>query len=162
MSSFDRRALILSAVALAGCGFTPAYGPQGSAQALQNALNITVTPLERGGYLLVRRLEERLGRGARYDLAVTVDVRSEALGTDASGTNTRTQLVGRASYALRLPGDAAALIEGETDAFTGYSTTGSTVATRAAGRDAELRLMVILADQITERLILDAAALPGG
>jgi LPS-assembly lipoprotein len=38
------------------------------------------------------------------------------------------------------------------DNFTGYSATGTTVATQASKQDAEKRLMVILAEQIITRL----------
>ena len=47
---------------------------------------------------------------------------------------------------------------GTVDSFTGYSATGSTVATRAARADAEERLTTILADQIVTRLIAAAPA----
>jgi LPS-assembly lipoprotein len=47
---------------------------------------------------------------------------------------------------------------GSVDNFTGYSATGTTVATLAAERDAQERLMTILADQIVTRLLtLDLA-----
>ena len=52
------------------------------------------------------------------------------------------------------------LLSGNVDSFTGYSATGTTVATRAAERDAYERLMTILADQIVTRLEAGAGALP--
>ena len=45
---------------------------------------------------------------------------------------------------------------GEVSTFTAYSTTGSPVATAAARRDAEDRLMVALADQLVSRLLAGA------
>ena len=46
--------------------------------------------------------------------------------------------------------------KGEVENFTAYSTTGSTVETLAAERDARERLMMILASQITARLYAQA------
>jgi LPS-assembly lipoprotein len=50
--------------------------------------------------------------------------------------------------------------QGRVSDFTGFSATGSTVATLAAERDATARLMVILADQIVDRLVISASGLP--
>ena len=48
--------------------------------------------------------------------------------------------------------------DGRVTAFTGYSATGSTVATAAAQRDAEARLAVILADMIVAQVLMRAGA----
>jgi LPS-assembly lipoprotein len=47
----------------------------------------------------------------------------------------------------------------EVSNFTGYSTFGTPVATQAAERDAEARLMQMLADQMLTRLVA-AAGMP--
>ena len=54
----------------------------------------------------------------------------------------------------------AVLATGQVDNFTSYSASGTTVATLAAQRDAEARLMVILADQVINKLTAEAANLP--
>ncbi|MEC3860881.1 LPS assembly lipoprotein LptE [Mesobacterium sp. TK19101] len=164
MSLFDRRKLLTCGLAfagLSGCGFAPAYGPQGGAQRLQRQVALNV-PTDRNGYLLNRRLEERLGRAeaAAYDLTVTVTTDRQGLGSTQDGRTTRFHLLGNARMVLRAAGGDQVLFEGATSAFTAYSTTGSTVATLAAERDASERLMVILADQITDWLIGIAASLP--
>ena len=69
----------------------------------------------------------------------------------------RFEIVGSADYTLTGP-DGAVVTQGNVGGFTGYSTTGSTVATTAARTDAQDRLMVILADQIVTRLIAAAPA----
>ena len=83
----------------------------------------------------------------------------QSLGATSIGNTTRYRLVGRAQYRL-LDLNGAELISGRTDSFTGYSTTGSTVSTLAAERDARDRLVTILADQVIDALLLDAADLP--
>ena len=161
MSSFNRRSFLMLTAALAGCGFTPAYGPDGGASALQGRVEVD-EPNTRNGYVLVRHLESRLGRAQspRYGLSVALTTSEEGLGYTQDAKITRYDLVGKATYALRDLSTGEVLTSGTVDSFTGYSTTGSTVATLAAERDARERLMTILANQITTRLLAAAPSLP--
>lgn len=162
MWSSDRRVFLWGALAaLGGCGFTPAYGPTGRAQALQGQINLP-TPQDRNQFLLNQRLEERLGHGGvgRFVLDLRLAIRENALGTTADGQTTRYHLVGDADYELKSIATETVLTSGSTTGFTAYSATGTTVATLAAERDAYERLMILLADQIVDRLLLAAADLP--
>lgn len=155
------RALLIPLVFLAACGFTPAYGPAGGADRLTRQV-IIAAPEDRAAYLLVRRLEERLGRtdSGRYRLDLALGTESENVADNPKGASTRENRLGRVRYTLSDSITGAPLTSGEVSSFTGYSTTGTTVATSASGRDAEERLMVILADEIVDRLLLAAADLP--
>jgi LPS-assembly lipoprotein len=121
-------------------------------------------PQTRADYLLVRRLEERLGPASapRYRLEAPLDITRDSLGTTADGLTTRYQYLGQSTWRLLPAADGAAtvLAQGRVEGFTGYSATGSTLATRAAERDAEARLAIILADKIVDRLLLAAGGLP--
>ncbi|MFZ7092337.1 LPS assembly lipoprotein LptE [Primorskyibacter sp. 2E233] len=154
--------MILGALALGGCGFTPVYGPEGAGNRLMGriALDAPKTPND---YIFNRRFEERLGRvsSAPYILSVIKKTDQQDLGSTSSGNTTRYRLLGRANYTLKDAATGAVLLQGRTESFTGYSTTGSTVATLAAERDAGERLMIILADQVIDKLILQASDLPG-
>jgi len=158
-----RRALIALSALLAGaaCGFTPAYGPQGTASVLQGNLRV-VAPKRRDGFLISERLEDRFGRNdaGRYVLNVTVRIQRQGLATSVEGTTNRFRLTGFVNYALRDSTTDSVVRRGRVTNFTGYSATGSTVATLAAERDALARLMVILADQVVDRLVLSAEGLP--
>jgi LPS-assembly lipoprotein len=153
MSLFDRRTFLMFPLALAACGFTPVYAPGGVGAALRNRVLVD-PPTDRDTFLLVQDLEQRLGRGtaAQYGLAVILALEIEGLAVTAAGDITRYNMVGKADYALRDLRDGAIISSGQVDNFTGYSSTGSTVETLAAERDARARLMTILADQITARL----------
>ena len=145
----------------AACGFTPAYGPQGGASALQDNMRVAA-PERRDGFLISQRLEDRFGRndGGRYVLTVTPTIQRQGLATSVEGTTNRFQVTGRADYVLRDRTSDTVVRRGRVTDFTGFSATGSTVATLAAERDATARLMVILADQIVDRLVLGADGLP--
>ncbi|WP_320177995.1 LPS assembly lipoprotein LptE [Roseovarius pacificus] len=167
MSSFDRRTFLtgaciaLTAPALAGCGFTPAYAPGGAATRLRNAVSI-MEPDDRAGYLMTRELEDRLGRASmpRYDLIYSLDLISQPVAISTSNIVTRYNLLGEGTYALRDRDSGAVVLSGTVDNFTSFSASGSTVATQAAERDAEERLVTILADQMVARLIAGSAGLP--
>lgn len=162
MSSFDRRRfLVLGAAVLAGCGFTPAYGPNGSAARLQGAVLVD-EPGTRPAYLLTRHLEDRLGRptAARYGLSYSIDLDDAPIAISTNNVTTRYNVLGEVTYALRDLDTGAVLTSGKVDSFTSYSTSGTTVATQAAERDARKRLMTILGDRIVTRLIAASGSFP--
>ncbi|TCP61616.1 LPS-assembly lipoprotein [Rhodovulum bhavnagarense] len=159
MSSSDRRKFVMSLGALAalgGCGFAPVYGPGGVAEGLQGQI-APDAPKTRAEFALVERLEARLGRAgaARYRLSYRIDMAEDRLGITSQQETTRFNLTGRLAYDLRdLNGDMRT--SGEVTAFTAYSATGSTLATLTAERDAQERLMIMLADRLVTRLIATA------
>ncbi len=145
----NRRLLLaLPLLALAACGFQPVYGPGGTGTVAVDA------PGDVFSYTLVREIETRLGRptAAKYALALTVTTNQEGLAIDSADNTTRYNLIGKADFALRDVGTGQIVSSGNVENFTGYSATGSTVATLAAERAAQVRLMTMLADQIVTRL----------
>ena len=77
---------------------------------------------------------------------------AEGQAVTASGDITRYSLTGQADYILSSAGGSDVIASGSVENFTGYSATGSTVEALAAERDAQARLMVILAQQISAKL----------
>lgn len=154
MSLYKRRTLFLSLLALGACGFQPAYGPNGPAANLQGAIKVDA-PNTRDGFNLVRHLEERLGQpqAATYTLSYTLTLDEDDLGITPAQAITRYNVLGKVDYSLREVGSGAVVHSGQVDAFTSYSATGTTVSTQTAKRSAYARLMIILADQITNRMI---------
>ena len=148
-----RSVVLLVILVLGACGFTPVYGPNGAGALLQNRVLVD-KPDDRAGFLLVQRLEERLGRTSdpAYRLAVDLAVREEDRAIDPDGDIRRFHLIGTAEYALREAGTDVVVRTDTVDTFVGYSATGTTVATLSARRDAQERLMTILADQIVLQL----------
>ncbi|MDT8327760.1 MAG: LPS assembly lipoprotein LptE [Roseovarius sp.] len=158
MLSFNRRhLLLLGAAALGACGFTPAYAPGGAGNALQGQIEIDA-PNTRAGYLLTRALENRFGRSsvARYGLSYGIDIQQDSIAISASNVATRFNILGNVTYALRDLETGAVVTTGKVDSFTSYSASGTPVATQAAERDAETRLMTILSEQISTRLLAAA------
>ncbi|MGC3937823.1 LPS assembly lipoprotein LptE [Roseobacter sp. EG26] len=154
MSLFRRISILLASLALAACGFAPVYGTGGTGTKLQNQVEVS-EPDTLNGYLLTRRIEERLGRSGdpSYKLDVAVRTRQENLAVDTEGSITRYNILGYADFSLINAKSGGVVASGSVDNFTGYSAAGTTVATLAAERDAQKRLMVLLADQITTRVL---------
>ncbi len=152
----SRRGVVLGALGLAGCGLTPVYGTGGTATALRGAVAFDA-PDTVAGYRLRARLIERLGmtRTATFQLAVEMTQTPTPATITTDGDTTRFNLVGAAKWVLRDVADVV-LKDGTVDAFTSYSATGSTVATKSAETDAQARLSVALADLIVTQVIIAA------
>ena len=157
MSSFSRRSLLTSLLALGACGFTPVYGPGGAALGLRGAVRVAA-PEDRDAYELVKRLEERLGQpaGGRYALDYRIVSSKKDAGVTAASEITRTQLFGTVTFTLTDTTTGAIALSGSVTSFTSFSNQGSTVSTASVERDAYRRLMVTLADLLTTRLIATA------
>lgn len=155
MWSCNRRFFVLSAVALAGCGLTPVYGPNGAGTQLLRRVRVD-TPDSVDSYQFTRTLEDRLGRAdsPAYGLAYDLTLREEGLAVLASQAITRYNVLGEATFALTDLDTSQVVASGRVSGFTGYSATGTTVATRAAQTDAQARLVGLLADQVVDRLAL--------
>ena len=157
MLLYNRRrfGVILAAAALAGCGFTPVYGPDGTGAALLGQLSLD-PPQDRNDYLLQRRIEERLGQATAGAWRLSTQIKTDniGLGFTTDGDITRYNINGSTDYTLRRTGSSKIFRQGKIQHFTSYSATGTTVATLAAKRDAEVRLMTILADQIIDQLLI--------
>lgn len=146
------RALLIP-LALAACGFEPVNTAGGAGAALRGQV-LVQDPDTRDGFLLVQRLEERLGRGGKsaYALDHTIKTSTRGLAIDRDGDVRRFNVLGQVDWALRDLETGEIRASGLVENFTGYSATGTTVATLSAERDAKERLMTLLADQIVQRL----------
>lgn len=166
MSSFrpDRRFTVLSLAALAACGFTPAYGPNGPASALRGTIEVEA-PTNKNAFDFVTQLEQRLGlpETPRYVLSYSLETREDRVGLTPKQEIIRYQIFGSANFTIRDVETGEVLTKGTVDNFTSYSVgvldvtsdppqTSSTIATLAAKRDANVRLVIALADQVVSRL----------
>ena len=154
MGSSNRRLFLLSALAVAGCGFEPVYGTDGVARDLRGSILVD-QPTTRNEFTLVEHLERRLGRAAapRYGLSVVLSVEEEGLAITGSNNITRFNVLGKADFVLRDFATGAPVYQDNVDTFTSYSAASQTVATGTAERDAQDRLMVALGDKITAKLL---------
>ena len=152
----NRRWFLAGALALAGCGFTPVYGP--GADTNLRGLVLVQAPTTREEFELVRALEFRLGQpnAARYVLDYTLTITEEAVVVSQNQVQSRFNVVGVLDYVLK-SNDGDPVTNGKAKAFTSYSSTGSTVSTDQSQRDARDRLMGLLADQTLARLAADMA-----
>lgn len=154
-----RRAALLGLLGLAGCGFTPVYGPDGSAAQLRGTIDFA-EPVTVADYNLRRRLIERLGDTVegRYTLSATLSEVPTPATITSDGDTTRFNIVGTADWAL-VDASGGIVKSGKVETFTSYSATGSTVATQSARIDASQRLAIGLADLIIARLLISAPEL---
>jgi LPS-assembly lipoprotein len=151
---FNRRLFVPGLMLLlASCGFTPVYGPNGAGTALQNQITVN-EPQSRNDYWFTQRFEERMGRSgnAKYALVYNITTVQQGIAVNQEGNIERYDVLGRATYELRDTATETVVSSGDVESFTGYSATGTSVASLAAERDAQERLMIILADLVVTRL----------
>ena len=158
MSLYRRAFLVIAIAALTACGFSPVYAPGGAGDGLKGSFLID-EPDNRNEFSFVARLEERLGRAqaSRYRLSYDIKTEAKGVGITPAQETTRFNLFGTVTYAVIEQGTDKVLATGKVENFTGYSATSLIVSSQSVTRDANQRLMVILADQIVARLIATSA-----
>ena len=144
----------MAALALAGCDLVPVNGANTKFQLLRNTV-LVQAPTNRVEFELVRNLEVQLGQAVSklYDLQYKLSVDEDIVVVSAKQEINRFSLVGLLEYSLVDSGGVVLLTE-TAKSFTGYSATGTTVATQRSKRDAYDRLMVILAKQVSNSLLI--------
>ena len=144
----------MAALALAGCDLVPVNGANTKFQLLRNTV-LVQAPTSRVEFELVRNLEVQLGQAVSklYDLQYKLSVDEDIVVVSAAQEINRFSLVGLLEYSLVDSGGVVLLTE-TAKSFTGYSATGTTVATQRSKRDAYDRLMVILAKQVSNSLLI--------
>ena len=149
----SRRVFFLAALALAGCGFEPVNGVSSKSQMLRNTV-LVQAPTNRVEFELVRNLEVQLGQATSklYDLRYKLNVDEDIIIVSAAQEINRFSLVGVLEYSL-VDSGGVVLLSNTAKSFTGYSATGTTVATQRSKRDAYDRLMMILAKQVSNFLL---------
>jgi LPS-assembly lipoprotein len=161
MSSSDRRRFLalFGALPLAACGFTPVHGPGGTGNAVRGQVAFA-EPDDALAFGLVSRLEDRLGRasGGPYLLDYSIRTSQSSLALSETDDINRINITGTIGFTVTQTATGARVQSGEVSTFTAYATSGSPVATSAARRDAEERLMIALADQIVARLLAGAGS----
>ena len=157
----------LVALALAGCGFQPLYGPRQAA--LRPELSaIRIAPIrDRIGQQLRNLLAARLaprGEAARprYLLTVSLNRTITKLGVRKNTTVTRANLTVQARYALSRLADGRPLVSGHSRATTSYDIVLSPYATLVAEADAERRALEVIGEDIALRLSFYFAGRPAG
>lgn len=159
MLSFNRRHLLslIAALPVAGCGFTPVYGPTATGRSLRGRIAYRA-PNTPEGFRLRTRLEDRLGRVERGDYLLTVelDIEEVPLVISSSQDINRFNLPGKATWTLTEDGSDTPLATGTAETFTAYSAFGTTVASQEAQDDARDRLAIALADLIVTDIIVEA------
>ncbi|PRY92785.1 hypothetical protein BCF33_1639 [Hasllibacter halocynthiae] len=141
---WSRSALPAILVAAALCVACAPLPPPPPAAATPDA------PSDRLGFVFARALADRLD-GPGPALSYAIGSQDIALAFTGGRETQRVQIEGTVTWSLE--GGPS----GRETAFTGYSATGTPVATDAARRDAEDRLMAILAQRVEAALRLDAA-----
>ncbi len=154
---FNRRYMLLAPLAVAACGFTPVYGPDGAGQHLLDRMSYAA-PETRDDFSFVAQMETRLGRASHADfaLAYRIETTEEGLAVTQTQSIARYNLVGTVAFSVQDLETGLTVYSGQLQNFTSFGASGTTVATSAARRDAYRRLMVQLANDVTTNILAQA------
>ena len=152
MSLFSRRNFLIGLFFLVGCGYAPVHGTNPKTKKLYTSVFVQA-PKDRVEFELVRNLEKqfRKNSSSKYQLNYTLTIKEEKGVVSASQTLERYSLFGSLKYSLN-DKDGGVVLTNTAKSFTAYSATGTPLATERAKRDAQDRLMVILAEQVLTRI----------
>ncbi len=157
--------VIILALALAGCGFAPLYGPArketpqaASGDVAQVLATIAVAP---GDTRLAQVVRNRLvgaltPRGypadPRYRLSFALEEQVEGFAFRPDRAVTRERIEVRAHYVLVDAASEERILEGDSTASSSYDVVQSDFANISAQRDARRRAADVVADRIAARL----------
>jgi len=153
--------VLVTAVTLAACGFTPMYATPGSGASgisvsvADKLAQIDVRPIaERRGMVLRQQLNEKLHPGGvtttRYDLQVRLAARTQEVGVRKDSTTSRANLILTANFVL-WEGDSR-LLRQQVRAVVSYNILDDQYATITSERDAEARALRQISDEIRTRV----------
>ena len=159
-------AVLVLAIAVAGCGFRPIHGSVGQGQAHRALADVSVVPVEnRVGQLLYNRLLDRMNpEGApgspRFRLIANLVESTDRVGFQKNEFATRANLRLRASFTLQAISTGAVLRNNNSNVVASYNILNSDFATLASESEARRRAARELADEITTRVSLYFASNP--
>lgn len=162
------RRAVLGAALLAGCGFRPLHGPEGSVAAAELAAVRVGNIPDRFGQVLRRSLERRFGSGAqaRYLLEASVSFNVDGIGFRRDGTATRQRFTASGAWALStlsVPPERVAGSAIPVRAIDAYNVPDLQFFAAESGREAmELRLAETLAEEIGRQVALALRQIPLG
>ena len=165
MSLFNRR-IVLGLVLVGGlsaCGFTPVYKEGSAAADLQGQIEIDLVR-GRNGFELREQLENRLGQAqsdAPYVLTFKLTFTESGLAVTEDEGTTRTNLEGTAAFTVRRQDTGDIVYEDSVRNITAFGSTSATYPSSVAERDANIRLVKALADQIANRIAITAQGWAG-
>lgn len=157
---WSRRALLASALALGACGYEPVLDP-GDLPGIGVPISLEA-PNGELEFFYRERLAERAGNAEGAALTLTYSIETSVIreAISADRVTERFLINGVARWTLSTTFEEVA--SGDVTGSASYSNTGTTISAAAAKRDAERRLMVILADRTISQVIAKLPPGPGG
>jgi LPS-assembly lipoprotein len=142
--------LVVGALALSACGFTPLYGPQSVTKGL-SAIEV-IAPDGRAGYLLREKLDDAFARDVNvlpsHRLVYTLNERRYARGVRVDNVANRYELSLTANWLLLDAKTGKQVRSGSTSAAVTYDSADQPYASIAAQQDSQERAATELARRI--------------
>ena len=143
--SVPRRTLLAACLALAACGFEPVL-EEGAAPGI-GVLIDPDAPVSELDFFYRARLVERIGPAEGAPLTLSYEIATDTVRQAITPDRVTERFLINGLVRWTLSDPTGEVARGDAIADSSFSSTGSTVATAAAERDAQRRLMTALADR---------------
>jgi LPS-assembly lipoprotein len=155
-------AMLASALALSGCGFTPLYGQGAMSSALDDVV-VELPTHSRAGYLVQQKVNDALGRHSdhgSWKLTLEVYTKRTARGVRVNNVASRYELNMTVDMVLTDAATGKVALKDTINAASTYDSADQPYAGLAAEQDGEVRAAGVAADLIRLRLSRYFAARP--
>ena len=153
MLSF-KKIIYASLFFISACGFNPVYTDRNSSKLLGQ---ITIQePNTQNDFIFYSRLIDRFGdRGDRYTLSYAISTSEEDRALNFDGTVHRVEISGSVLFNLKDGETGTEILSDTAEIYLTYSNAGSTAAILNAKRVTNKQLIVLLADKLADRILLE-------
>ena len=138
---------------ISACGFSPVYTKQNSAN-LTGKISVQ-EPNTQNDFVFYSQLTNRFREGgSKYILNYAINTSKKDSGLNFDGTVHRVEISGSVSFSLIDTETGVELLSDKEEVFLSYSNFGSTAAVLNADRTTNKQLVVLLANQVADRISL--------
>ncbi len=152
MSSF-RKIIFVTLFLTSACGYSPLYTDQ-NFDKIAGKISIQ-EPDNQNDFIFYSHLTDRFGKSnGEYTLTYAITTSKKDSGSNFDGTVHRVEISGSVAFSLRNTESGVELLSDKERMHLSYSNFGSTAAVLNAERTTNKQLMVLLADEVADRISL--------
>ena len=151
--SLFRKIIFVTLFLISACGYSPLYTDQ-NFDKIAGKISIQ-EPDNQNDFIFYSHLTDRFVKGhGEYTLTYAITTSKKDSGLNFDGTVHRVEISGSVAFSLKNTESGVELLSDNEGMYLSYSNFGSTAAVLNAERTTNKQLMVLLADEVADRISL--------